>query len=351
MANQDLQRPSELLTESSGTYGGLAAALAQALKLYGLDYKPFFVNNGLAADVEQCFNCRISKERIIRLIQNCVSVTGDDAFPLVVGKQIQPTMLHYIGISSLASECLSDILDRLHRFQSLVSDDFMVVAQRGDTTTKILVRENVDTNLGNHGSTLLVKDSILATALRSIRIVLDPEFVPEAVLTERNPLDAVKTQYLQYFGCPIQYEADCVALVISNKDMDAKLPGANPELARFYDNASLGQLADLKNDNLTIKVEFLIISHLERGAVSKEFIADLLHMSPRNLQKKLEKEKTSFKEIFESVRCRLAIMLLKNESKTVGAVAVFLGYSNTANFSRAFKKWTGTSPANYLSMR
>lgn len=346
--NQELQKQGALLSESSGTYGGLAAALAQALKLYEIDYKAFFLTHGLSTDIEQCYQCRISKDRIIRLLENCVEMTKDDAFPMVVGKQIQPTMLHYIGVSSLASECLSDILDRLDRFQSLISDDFAVETQRGDTTTRIVVREIHDTGVANHPSTLLVKDAILATALRSIRIVLDPEFIPEAIFTARDPNEKVKQQYQEFYGAPITYGAEQMVLVVSNQAMDAKLPGANPELARLYDKASLGQLADLKNNSLTLKVEFLVISHLESGAVSKEYVADLLHMSPRNLQKKLEKEGTSFKEILERVRCRLAIMLLKNESKAVGEVAFFLGYSNTANFSRAFKKWTGECPANYL---
>ena len=321
----------------------------KTLKMYGVDYKDIFSKIGLSTDIDQNFNNRILKDQFIRLLQDCVTATDDEAFPIEAGKQIHPTMLHHIGLSSLASESLHDLFNRLNRFQSLISDDFSVEVQRGERTSKIVVMEKLDTCFTELAPALIIKDAILAAILRAIRIVFEPEFVPEAVFTARNPSEKAREKFQRYFGSPIHYGADVVALEILNTLMDEKLPGANPELARIYDEASLDQLADLKNHSLATKVESFIVSNLGDGSASKEFVADLLHMSSRNLQKKLKKEGTSFKEILESVRYRLAIKLLTEESKTVGEVAIFLGYSNTANFSRAFKKWSGSYPVNYIN--
>lgn len=348
MTNKDLQVPKDLLSKSNGTFGGLSGALVKTLKMYGVDYKEIFSNIGLSTDVDQNFNNRIPKDRFIRLLQDCVTATDDEAFPIETGKQIHPTMLHHIGLSSLASESLHDLFCRLNRFQGLISDDFSVEVQRGVRTTKIVVLEEQNTCFTELAPALIIKDAILAAMLRAIRIVYEPDFVPEAVFTARRPSEKARKKFEQYFGSPIHYGADCVALEIPNTSMDEKLPGANPELARIYDKASLDQLADLENHSISSKVESLIISNLGDSSASKEYVADMLHMSPRNLQKRLKKEGTSFKEILESVRYRSAIKLLTEESKAVGEVAIFLGYSNTANFSRAFKKWSGFYPVTYI---
>ena len=348
MINNDRQKQKELISNSTGTFGGLSGALVQSLKFYGIDYKDIFSNIGLSTDVDQNFNNRIQKDQFIQLLQDCVTATKDEAFPIEAGKRIHPTMLHHIGLSSLASESLRDLFNRLDRFQSLISDDFSVEMHREEETSKLLVVEKLDTCFTELAPALLIKDAILAAILRAIRIVFDPEFVPKAVFITRNPSEKAKKKIQQYFGSTIHYGADFVALEIPNTLIDAKLPGANPELARIYDEASLDQLANLQKQTFAIKVEKIIISNLKNGSASKEYVADLLHMSSRNLQKKLKKENTSFKEILEYIRCRLAVKLLKGESQTVGEVAISLGYSNTANFSRAFKKWTGSYPVNYI---
>lgn len=348
MAKTETSNPSPPLPKSNGTFGGLSGAIVQALKIYDVDYKAIFSDIGLSTDIDKNFSNRISKEQLVTLLQDCVATTLDEALPLETGKQLHPTMFHHIGMSSLASDSLFDLFSRINRFRSLISDDFSVEVHREEDTTKIRVHEKVDTCFSETAPALLIKDAILAAILRAIRIVFDPDFVPNAIFTERNPSDVAKTKFDKYFGSPIHYKAVHTELEISNKLMDEKLPGANPELAKAYDEASLEQLVDLQKSNLTAKVESYIISDLIGCSASKEYVASLMHMSPRTLQKKLQKEGTSFKEILEGVRRRLAITLLRDESKTVGEVAVLLGYSNTANFSRAFKKWTGSYPANYI---
>ncbi|ENW79896.1 hypothetical protein F909_03000 [Acinetobacter sp. ANC 3929] len=72
-----------------------------------------------------------------------------------------------------------------------------------------------------------------------------------------------------------------------------------------------------------------------------------VQMSERALQRKLESEGTNFRELVDKVRCEKAIQLLKNPNLSLENIASHLGYSNTKNFSRAFKRWTGTSPRRY----
>lgn len=76
-------------------------------------------------------------------------------------------------------------------------------------------------------------------------------------------------------------------------------------------------------------------------------ILEKIGISERSLQRKLESEGTNFRELVDKIRCEKAIQLIKNPSLSLENIANHLGYTNTKNFSRAFKRWTGKSPRRY----
>ena len=76
-----------------------------------------------------------------------------------------------------------------------------------------------------------------------------------------------------------------------------------------------------------------------------EQVADSMHMTTRTLIRKLQREHTAYKDMLESLRKDYAERLLQDARLKVADVAEILGYREAANFSRAFKRWYGTSPA------
>jgi AraC-like DNA-binding protein len=68
-------------------------------------------------------------------------------------------------------------------------------------------------------------------------------------------------------------------------------------------------------------------------------------MSPRTLQRRLGEEGTTFRQVLAGTRLQLAEALLADGDLPVTAVALRLGFSETAAFSRAFRRWTGESPS------
>jgi AraC-like DNA-binding protein len=72
-----------------------------------------------------------------------------------------------------------------------------------------------------------------------------------------------------------------------------------------------------------------------------------LCMSPQVVRRRLGEEGTSYQRIKDSVRCDEAKGLLKNPEIPIMDIAERTGFSESAAFSRAFKKWTGVTPALY----
>ena len=72
-----------------------------------------------------------------------------------------------------------------------------------------------------------------------------------------------------------------------------------------------------------------------------------MHMTERTLRRKLSEEGTRYREILDDVKCQLAIRYLQSSSLKQESIANLLGYSDSRNFRRAFKRWTRKSPAAY----
>lgn len=92
------------------------------------------------------------------------------------------------------------------------------------------------------------------------------------------------------------------------------------------------------------EVERRLDEALESGEVGIDGIARDLGHSRQTLYRRLKAEGTTYERLLDGVRRRQALRLLREQGASVKEAAYRLGYSEPAAFSRAFKRWTGTSP-------
>ncbi|MBK1887804.1 helix-turn-helix domain-containing protein [Marinobacter sp. DY40_1A1] len=100
----------------------------------------------------------------------------------------------------------------------------------------------------------------------------------------------------------------------------------------------------LKVTGLRSQVDRTITALLPTAECSLDTVARVLGSHPRSLQNRLKSENTSFCERLRVNRQRLACQYLKNTDIDLSQLAMSLGYTDLAPFSRAFKTWKGCSP-------
>ena len=83
------------------------------------------------------------------------------------------------------------------------------------------------------------------------------------------------------------------------------------------------------------------------GFPDLETVAERLHMSSRTFKRKLQEHGTGFRELVEAARRAEAIRLLNTTGLSVAQIAGRLGYADASSFSRAFHKWTSTTPGAF----
>jgi AraC-like DNA-binding protein len=86
---------------------------------------------------------------------------------------------------------------------------------------------------------------------------------------------------------------------------------------------------------------------LRLGSPDVAAVARSAGTSVRSLQRRLADANLSFSQLLEEARYDAARRLLHDPSRKVIAVSAELGYTDSANFTRAFRRWTGLSPRDF----
>jgi AraC-like DNA-binding protein len=87
--------------------------------------------------------------------------------------------------------------------------------------------------------------------------------------------------------------------------------------------------------------------YLLDGYVSLDEAAQLMECSVRTLQRRLAREKTTFRAVLHQARSKVATSALQNNTRSIQEISCQLGYSEQSAFTRAFRSWTGQTPAAY----
>jgi AraC-like DNA-binding protein len=157
------------------------------------------------------------------------------------------------------------------------------------------------------------------------------------------------TEYQRTFaGAPVDFGEAFDGFVFEASSLGRRLASADSSLHDVILRHAETMLAELPPARpLTERVRNAIVAELVSGNPSITHIAPLLHMSPRTLGRKLDREGTAFSLLLDDMRKSLALRYLASKDVELMEVAFLLGFSTRATFHRAFKRWTGETPLRY----
>ncbi len=118
--------------------------VAQTLRMQGID--ALEVLEGMGIDMAKAANpdWRVSHETFQGLLGRCVELTGDEAFGLVAAEQLQPQVLHGLGLAWLASDTVYDGLVRMVRFGKLISTSAELRLEEQDDLVHVYLGRNME---------------------------------------------------------------------------------------------------------------------------------------------------------------------------------------------------------------
>ena len=169
----------------------------------------------------------------------------------------------------------------------------------------------------------------------------------EVWFTHKQPADI--TEYGVTFGeSKVVFGAPLDAVLFPQRYLDMPQPTADPNLhtlLRAHAERLLSQAPPTRS--LLEQVRSQILQTMPDGSVSADRVASRLRMSRRTLTRHLAEEGTTFKALLDETRRHSAGYYLQTTSYSVEDIAFLLGFSESAAFVRAFKRWTQRTPAEY----
>lgn len=284
----------------------------------------------------------ISFVQMRALVLAALRLTGIASLGMELGGQIHVSAHGPVGYAALASKDVAQAMDVIKRYGSLRSSavDFRLVAH-GDRSC-MQVRERFD--LGE------VRIPILEAALMVLVTLFEAllgHALDEAEYRLPYPAPSWAGLYRSRLGGRLVFDAGCLEIRIP----DALL--AEPSLTSdplAYTSALRDceqELARLQGQGDVVDLVRTRLLGREDGYPSCEAMAAEMHMSARTLIRRLKQRGTSYQELLDAVRKEQAHWYLRHTSHPVELIAERLGYLDTSNFSRTFRRWFGVSPSAY----
>ena len=324
------------------TIGSLSGMIVRALDAHGVDGRRVAREAGIDPDRALAPGARVPRAAHTRLWQLAIEATGDPSFGLEASRFATQTTLHALGYAVLASATLREAFERIIRYRRLIGDVVELSLEDVRDRTRFVIDVSAPP-----GVPYEAVDAFTSMCVRLARMLRGRRSLdPVAVMLER-PEPARTEPYRRLFRAPVAFSQPRNVLEFRRADVDAPLPSANAELARNNDQVVVAYLAKLERANVSSRVLAALLQVLPDGAPSKQAVARQLGMSPRNLQRHLSKEGTSYKSLLNDARVDLARRYVREARLSVTEIAFVLGFADTSTFSRAFKRWTGMSPRQY----
>lgn len=272
--------------------------------------------------------------------------TSDPLIGFEIGWRLPLTSFGALGHAMLSCATVSDALDVCERFWHLFGPDLILHVSRHDEWY-VATLATLSSVTGDFRRVTV--DAALTTIFRGVQaLTAEGAAATEIWFDYASPTQATRVQERipgARFGMPI------LQCRIPARFLDRPLPLASAvgRRAAIQQLESYEQMLDFYGP-LSAKVQVRL--NLDAaGYPSLKKTAQALNMTDRTLRRRLQDEGTSYSILLDEARRRDAVRLLAHPELEVGRIAEHLGYNDPANFTRAFRKWSGMAPSQFRQLR
>lgn len=278
--------------------------------------------------------------QVQRLVRRAIMLTDCPWLGLEVGCAMPVSAHGPVGYAAALCPDLRGVLQVLERFSVLRLASLHLSGGEEGQRYRIRVDELFD--LGDVREHILT--SLAGVCLRLLEAVCGG--LPEGRLEFAFPFAEPpwSEQYRRRLGADVSFAAEAFSVCLPLTWLDRPSLSADAQAARIALRDCEHQLLGTRHGgDWTSKVQLRLLA-CSGSYPTLEQLAEEFHLSERTLIRRLREEGAHYQLLLDEVRQELACWLLQNTELSVEAVAERLGYRDTSNFSRTFRRWLGMTP-------
>ena len=316
-------------------------AMVAACERLGLDTEALLRAAGISRQTLEDPDARLEAGKVSTLWTRAYELSGDPVLSLHAAEACPLGAYKVIDYMASNAATVGEAFRYASRYFWLVNTAIRLpIDESGDPVTFDVVDES-----GPAGVSRPYAEYCFAAFVLHVRAATGVGFpVRRITFVHRAPPDVAEHERI--FGCPVQFEAEHNRLYIDRSAWDARITGAQPGVLQL-----LTEHADLlleklpRGPDLVERTRRVIGERLRGGDSSLESVARELATSPRSLQRHLRDLGYSYNALADEVRAATARLYLEQPDIAISEVAYLLGFADSSTFNRAFKRWTGDTPA------
>jgi len=282
---------------------------------------------------------RLPLTTIVPLIARARSLTGEPALGFYLGLKMRLSAHGFLGFAAMVAPTLRQALGIATRFTPTRTDALSLSLDVHDGLACLTIHEHAD-----FGTARDVVISALLTGIWQIGAGLTGRpLTGSAEFAYPEPAYLKRVAHL--VPGALRFSQPEHRLIFDAKllDLPLKMADAPAEtLARAQCERELEALGF--GTGILPRVIAALVGP-DQALRNQEGVARALGISARTLKRRLAEEQTTFSAIRDTWLRDRATALLLNHDLTVESIADRLGYSDAANFTRAFVRWVGKTPS------
>ena len=317
-------------------------AMVGACERLGLDTDTMLRAVGVSRETLEDPDARLDASKVSALWAKAYELSGDPVLSLHAAEACPLGAYKVIDFMGSSAATVGEAFRCASRYFWLINTAIRLpIDESGDPITF-----DVEDNEG--GPTAVSRpyaEYCLAAFVLHIRAATGVDFpVERLTFVHRAPPDF--REHERIFGCPVEFEAPHNRLMIGRAAWETPTTGANPGVLQvLLEHADLLLEKLPRGPDLVERTRRAIGERLRGGDSSLEAVARELGTSARSLQRHLNDLGYSYQSLADEVRAATARLYLDQPDIAVSEVAYLLGFADQSTFHRAFKRWTGRTPA------
>lgn len=284
-------------------------------------------------------------DHITRLWRAAAHCTQDAGFGLKAGALVGPASFNVVSYLLQSAPSLRAAIGAVQQYQRLISDGgrFQLIA--GEQAGWVVYHPRQGTLAFSPHQI----EAVLAAVVAFSRWVTGRGQAVRPLRVQFNqPRLGPLAGYRDAFGCPVAFEQAFSGVLLDNALLDAPLPQADAQLARLHHQHAAERLAVLSQGGaLAQELRAWIAAALPARVPTRAEAAAALSLSERTLARRMRAQQLSFSALLDAVRREAALQAVAQADRPLADIGQALGFAEPAVFWRAFRRWTGCTPAQW----
>lgn len=276
-----------------------------------------------------------------RFLERAANETGDPHFGARLGQAVKSPDLSAYGAWVCSAATLRQAIARAHAGMApmLQTSTNLFLAREGDTCACWSIEFVEPETDGRHHNELLG----IGYMMDVVRIYAGAKWCPDVVKTAL-PDGEPRAELETIVGANVSHGHAMTSIVFDAALLDRTRPAHGAQRRR---PARCEEPDVPRQDDELATVKAVLDLSIHEDYPRIEWVAAKLGTTRRSLQRRLATHGTTFHRLADEMLLRRAEKLLRDGSSSITEIALALGYHDPAHFTRAFRRWTGTTPSAY----